>query len=399
MTVFPRSASLIVFACLCVLAPLTRTASGQEVVRVSEFVRAGGDSPDWADPINRALRSADPGDTVVLDWRDTPYVIRSAVRIGRDGVTLDGRGATIRFADNAMGGEIVDCVEVLGSLGDPVEGVTVKNLTIDANYWNQPGSHNPRGFDSDHARDLLVESVTIVNAFVGLTFGLGVEGAEARGCTVRRYFDDAFNASGDGVSGGASDVLFEGCLAEDARNEANGGPPGVRNNAWEIEDGAQDITVRGCAVRNVDGNGFAVRNHDGDVSTARIAFLSCSAENVSGLGWHAFSGGFPNRVESIRLVGCSSDSVVRLHKDIRGLRIERCVFDAAVTLGPARDAEITASTFGWLRIWTEPPPGDSLGGSSYQPAYRFENCVLRREPWILGDPRHVTFDGGSLVGD
>jgi len=294
---------------------------------------------------------------------------------------------------------VVDCLEVVGTPDDPAENVVVRGLTIDANYWNQPGSYNPRGIDSDHARNLLVEGVTIRNAFVGMTFGKGVSDSEARDCTITRWHDDAFNASGDSDSGSCHGIRFVRCRAVDSRNGVHGGPPGTRNNAWEIEDGAQDITVRGCVVRNVDGNGFAVRNHGGDVSTARVTFLSCSAENVSGLGWHAFSGGFPNRVESIRLVGCSSDSVVRLHKDIRGLRIERCVFDAAVTLGPARDAEITASTFGWLRIWTEPPPGDSLGGSSYQPAYRFENCVLRREPWILGDPRHVTLDGGSLVGD
>jgi len=399
MNVCTRSTLLNVLVSVCAVASTASTAPGQEVLRVSEFTSASAEARDWAEPINRAIRSANPGDAVVLDWRDTPYVIRSAISIDRDGITLDGRGATVRFADNAMRGEIVDCVEVLGSPEDPVEGVTVKNLTIDANYWNQPGSYNPRGFDSDHARDLLVENVTILNAFVGLTFGLGVEGAKARGCTVRRYFDDAFNASGDGVSGGASGILFEGCLAEDARNEANGGPPGVRNNAWEIEDGAQNITVRGCAIRNVDGNGFAVRNHGGDVSTAHVRFVRCVAENVSGLGWHVFSGGYPNRVEKVGLIGCSTDSVVRLHKDIRGLRIEGCTFGAAVTLGPAQDAEITGSTFGWLRIWTEPPPGDSLGGSSYQPAYRFENCTLKREPWILGDRRHVTFLGGTVAGD
>ncbi|MEM0983126.1 MAG: hypothetical protein AAGI17_04150 [Planctomycetota bacterium] len=386
---------LITTVCLALFA---FPAAAQRELYVSKYPMTRELPVDWAKVINRAIQDAEPGDTVVLDWREQPYEIYSAITIDRDGVTLDGRGNTVVFAPNGMRGEIVDCIEVVGSESNPTDGVTVKNFILDANYWNQPGSHNPRGFDSDHATDLTVENMVIMNAFVGLTFGLGVDGAVARNCYIRQYFDDAFNASGDGVTAGANNITFENCLAEDARNESNGGPPGVRNNAWEIEDGAQNITVRNCAVKNIDGSGFAVRNHGGDVSTGHVRFENCSVRNVSGLGWHVFSGGYPNRVEYIGLTNCSSDSVVRLHKDIRGLWIEGCRFDAAVTLGPAKDAFIKDSTFDWLRIWTAPPPGDSLGSESYQPTYRFENCTLKQRPWILGGDDAVTFVETSIGG-
>ncbi|MEL6328800.1 MAG: hypothetical protein AAFR38_03995 [Planctomycetota bacterium] len=384
---------------LVVVLPLPQAAADILVVRAESGVEPG----DWAPLVNATLARAEPGDTVVLSSRREAYEIRSAITIDRDGITLEGTGATVRFADNAMGGKIIDCIEVVGTPEDPVEGVIVRGFTIDANYWNQPSSHNPRGFDSDHATGLLVKDVTITNAFVGLTFGMGVGDASAVGCRVTRYFDDAFNASGDGVSGGCRGIEFVDCVAEDAPNEVSpgtfdpitggaGGPAGHRNNAWEIEDGAQDVRVIRCVVRNVDGNGFAVRNHGGEVATSGVVFEGCRAESVRGFGWHVFSGGYPNTVEDITLRDCTTDSVVRLHKDIRGLTLRSCDFGAAVTLGPCRGMVATGCSFTWLRIWAqtvnggEPPAG-------YVSGYRFENCTVDRPLWILGDPSLVRFPG------
>lgn len=359
------------------------------------LIEAPGDEEpaDWAVVINQALAGAGETGTVLLPARPEPYEIRSVIRITQDGLMFLAEGATIRFADGAMGGEIVDCVEIAGTEEDLVEDVTIRGLTIDANYWAQPGSHNPRGIDCDFARRVSIESVRITNAFVGLTFGMGTVNCEAIDCVITNWFDDAFNASGDGVSGGCRGATFTRCIAEDAPAEVDGGPPGLRNNAWEIEDGAEDTLLIDCVVRNASGNGFAVRSHSwGDpVATSGTRFVGCRAENVAGLGWHALGNGSAT-TENVALEDCTSDSVVRLHKDIRGLSVTRCVFDAAVTLGPILHGSIESTEFNSLvRVWAQRAGGSE--GAPYDTRISFSGCRLAGEPWILGDADLITFDG------
>jgi len=339
------------------------------------------------------------GGVVRIPAADQPYMIRDAITITGDDITIEGAGATICFERFAMNGEVVDCLEVVGTPDDPAENVVVRGLTIDANYWNQPGSYNPRGFDSDHARNLLVENVTIDRAFVGLTFGYGVTDAEARGCVVTRWYDDGFNASGDGDSGACRDIRFVNCTARNSPDEAHGGLPGVRNNAWEIEDGTHNVTLIDCRVQNAGGNGFAVRNHGSDapVATTKTTFRNCTASGVSRLGFHVFSQGYPNTIENITLERCSSDGPARLHKDIRGLTIRNSSFAGLLTLGPAKDAVITGSTLGRVRIWSRAVGSPSSPGR-YVSNFRFEDCSLGFPLHVLGNEKMVELIDTAVAG-
>ncbi|MEO1511083.1 MAG: hypothetical protein AAFU70_03330, partial [Planctomycetota bacterium] len=112
---------------LVVVLPLPQAAADILVVRAESGVEPG----DWAPLVNATLARAEPGDTVVLSSRREAYEIRSAITIDRDGITLEGTGATVRFADNAMGGKIIDCIEVVGTPEDPVEGVIVRVVEMD----------------------------------------------------------------------------------------------------------------------------------------------------------------------------------------------------------------------------------------------------------------------------
>jgi len=349
---------------------------------------------DNAGPIQRAIDAvAETGGTVVIPAADRPYMLRDGLRVTSDNVTLSGAGATLRLADGAIAGEIVDVIEVRGTADDPVEGVVISGLTIDANYWTQHGSYNPRGIDSDHAFNLLVENVTIDRAFVGLTFGLGVRDSTARAVRITRWYDDAFNASGDGFSGGASGIRFVRCVAEDSPDEGQGGLPGNRNNAWEIEDGTHDVELIDCVVRNAGGNGFGVRNHGWDrpVVTSDTRLIRCRAENVARLGFHVRGQRYPNTLDGVLIRDCTSDSVSVFEKDVRGLRIENSRFTATVTIGPARDALIEGTAFDRVRLWSQPVGGPTDPGG-YFSSYTFTDCTFAVPPSVWGPAGFVTFD-------
>jgi polygalacturonase len=344
---------------------------------------------DNAAAIQAAIdRAGEAGGDVVLAPSAKPYAIGSGLTIVTDGLRLIGKGATIRFLDSAMGGEVIDCIEIRGTPGDPVEGVTVRGLTIDANYWAQPGSYNPRGIDIDDATGVLIEGVSITDAFVGLTFGRGVTDSEARDCRITRWYDDAFNASGDNESGSCSGIRFVRCIAENSPDERAGGPPGTRNNAWEIEAGAHDIILIDCVVRNCGGNGFAVRNHasDADVSTRNVRFERCVALNVSRNAWSVFGQSWPNSVGDVSLAGCSTDSAAVFYKDIRGLLIRGSSFGGTLTLGPVDGAVIEGSTLAWVRIWATDVGGDQ----PYSTSVVFRGCEIREPLSVFGDRSRVT---------
>lgn len=380
---------MTVFALLPVTACIGIAAS--PTVRVPDFLDAPGAMSDAAIPINAAIAALPTeGGTVILPARSAPYEIRSAISIRRDDVILDGTGATIRFADNAMKGDVIDCIELVGTPDDPVEDITIRGLRIDGNYWAQPGSYNPRGIDTDHATRVLVEGVTITNAFVGLTFGLGVTNAEAHNTIITNWYDDGFNVSGDGTTGGASHIRFVRCVAKDSPDEIAGGPPGRRNNAWEIEDGATDIELIECTVENVGGNGFAVRNHPTSqpLTTTRVRFVRCRATNVAGNGFSIFGYRYPCTVEDISIEACETDSSAVIYKDVRGLRIADSLFDGTVTLGPVRDAVLERSRINWLRVWSSTVEGGELP-QGYDTAVELIDCRIANPVSVFGNQTRV----------
>ncbi|USN98191.1 MAG: hypothetical protein H6810_08365 [Phycisphaeraceae bacterium] len=373
--------------------PPDETAPPRAAVNVLELGAIADGQTDCAPAIQKAIdRVSESGGDVIIPAAEKPYLIRSGLTISADGVSILGDGATIRFADNAMNGEIVDCIRVLGTPGDPVEHATIRGLTIDANYWAQPGSYDPRGIDSDYATGLVVQSVTITNAFVGLTFGRGVSDSEAVECLITRWYDDAFNASGDGFSGSCHDIRFTRCTAKDSPDERAGGRPGARNNAWAIEDGAHDITIDSCTVQDCGGNGFAVRNHASDdaVATTAVRFVNCRADNVAGNAFFVFGRTFPNTIESIALDRCTSDSACVFSKDIRGLTITASKFPGTVTIGPVDNGQIRGSEIGWLRVWsTDVGVPNEPGG--YRTSITFDHCTINHPASVFGNRNFVRF--------
>ncbi|MEM1166936.1 MAG: glycosyl hydrolase family 28-related protein [Planctomycetota bacterium] len=327
------------------------------------------------------------GGTVIIPPGKRPYLISDALRITTDNVVLEGPGATILMADDALNGEVIDCIEIRGTEDNPVEHVRVEGLTIDANYWNQPGAYNPRGIDVDDARNIVIDEVTITRAFVGLTFGKNTHYCDARDVTITAWHNDAFNASGDGVSGSCSNIRFIRCTAEDAYNGAHGGLPGARNNAWEIEDGAQNITLIDCVVRRCGGDGFAVRNHGGPgpVLTSDVRFERCIAEDVGQYGFKAVGNPAPNTVSGIHLIDCVSDAEAAFHKDIRDLRISGSTFSSEVVVGPVDRSVIRDSSIERLRVWAF----DNDGHTEYETDVRLEGVELGSPISIHGDTSRV----------
>lgn len=377
-----------------VLCSANTLALAQPVIDVTSLGAVADGETDCAPAIQQAIvRAEGTGGTVRIPAAEQPYLLRSGLTIAGDDVTIEGEGATLFFADGAAQGEIVDIIQIVGTEDDPAEDVTIRGLTIDANYWNQPGAYNPRGIDSQHATRLTIENVRIDRAFVGMTFGRGVRGSVARGVTVTRWYDDAFSASGDDTTRACTGIRFENCTAADSPNEIAGGLPGNRDDAWEIEDGADRILLNNCVVRNCGGNGFAVRNHAGAgaVTTSAISFGNCTATGVAGYAFLVYGGSAERTVENIRLTRCVTDGVSNFNKDVRDLRITASVFKALVTLGPARDAVIEKSVFNTVRVWSFPVAG-SEERPGYEPSVTFRACVLAREPWVYGDRDQVTLE-------
>ncbi len=372
---------------------LSASAIAQDIrrVTVTEFGAVADGRTDNARAIQAAIDAvSETGGEVVLPAASRAYLVGTGLRINADGVRLIGPGATIALADGALNGGIIDLIEIRGTPEDPIEGVVVRGLTLDANYWAQPGSYNPRGIDIDHATGVLIDSVRIDRAFVGLCFGLGTRDSEARDCVVTRWYDDAYAVSGDEYSGGASGIRFVRCIAENSPDEGHGGLPGNRNNAWEIEDGAHGVEVIDSVVRNAGGNGFAVRNHPTahPVTTSRIRFVRCRAEKVSRLGFHV-RGNATNTIEGVEVIDCATDSVSVFEKDVRGLVISGSRFGATVTLGPARSAVIRDSSFTTVRVWSMPVGGLFDG---YRSSFVFRGCSFESPMSVFGDRGFVVVE-------
>ena len=188
--------------CLCLPAVAADKAELPQVVNVRDFAAKADGRSDDTPAIQKAIgHVSKSGGRVTFPAAAKPYVIRTSLIISADNVELYGPGATIKLADEASDGKVIDCIIIQGTEEKPVSGVRIHGLTIDANYWKQTGSANPRGIDSDWATKLVIEKVTIKQPFVGLTFGLGVTHSEARDCTINQWHNDAFDVSGDAKSG------------------------------------------------------------------------------------------------------------------------------------------------------------------------------------------------------
>jgi len=400
--------TLIAFLAFCLCLPVTAAdkAKSTQAVNVRDFgAKADGKSDD-APAIQRAIEQvAKTGGRVSLPAALRPYIIRTSLIITADNIELYGPGATIKLADEASDGKIIDCIIIEGTEKKPVSGVRIHGLTIDANYWKQTGSANPRGIDSDWATKLVIEKVTIKRPFVGLTFGLGVTHSEARDCTINQWHNDAFDVSGDAKTGSTHHIRFIRCQARNSPNETDGGLAGRRNNAWEIEDGCSDVELVDCVVEDAGGTSFGVRNHGWPhaVATQRISFTRCRTKNVRS-GWVVRGTDHQVTVSGVKLIKCQTDAVgSTFTQGVGGIEITDSSFTGLLLLGmrgtqaaeleiadrPTRDVIISNTSIG--RFKANLKPGNN-GKMDYQPTAQLIN-VKAESAQVFGSLKSLKTKG------
>ena len=310
---------------------------GQTSFDVKSYGARGDGVTDDAGAIQKAIdAAAEAGGGVVLFPRSaSPYLVTRTLKITSSDIELSGDGATVQLADGAANGTgkkpflntagQVHVIYVTGSESERIRKLRVTGLTVDGNIYNQSGYYNPRGIVFEHAEDVLVKDVRIVRAFVGLDFGRDCADCEARNCVIENYSEDGFDASGDSdhASGSVTtNVRFVNCHARNA--------PRTDGNAWEIEDGAQNVLVEDCSVENVSGNAFGIRNHwsKGKKSHSRgVELRRVRIHNIAGkYGIYSHSPDpeeFPdNSMSDVRLVDVTCDSPVLFFGPLKGLRID-----------------------------------------------------------------------------
>ena len=325
----------VVLVMLCIM-PSAIAAEGKArapaVVNVQDLGAKADGKTDAAAAIQRAIDSVGKagGGVVHFPRSAKPYLVGRTIRIVSSKVQLSGYGATIKLADRAGDGRTVDVMEVTGKPQAPVADVVIKGLTIDGNYWAQSKAGNPRGIDFDYAVRARVQDVQITRAYVGMTFGKGCQDCTATKCVVTRWHNDGFNASGDGVTGGCKEIRFIECHARNAPNERNGGLPGRRDGAWEIEDGVDGVYLTRCSVKNAGGHGFSVKNHMSTKHiTQNVVFTDCRATDTRSSGFQ-MKGYLRNR--NIRLVNCYSNRRVYMKQAPVGVVISGGRFDGGMML-------------------------------------------------------------------
>ena len=338
MRMWTRRATVALIIVVCAAAGHSQKAKelSRLLVDVKDRGAVGDGVTDDTAAIQGAIDAVEEADggVVLFPPSEREYIVTKTLRIDASGVELRGYGATIKLADHAGDDAAVDVLEVVGTEEAPVDGVTITGLTIDGNYWAQTNGGSPRCIDFDFATRAVVRDVHLKRGFVSMTFGKGCSQCTAIRCTATQWHNDAFNASGDGVSGACKSIAFIDCHARNAPNERDGGLPGSRDEAWEIEDGAQDVFVVNCSVENAGGKGFGVRNHDGYKTeiTENINFINCSVRGVTGVGWRINSLTETNVTRRIRVLDCYSDAPVSLSGTVADAIISGR-FDGGITIG------------------------------------------------------------------
>jgi len=396
-----RHAPAVLVAAIAALAGCIQPP--EPAFNVRDFgARADGKSDD-APAIQRAIDAASQaGGRVLLPPSEQPYLLGSSLVVAAGDVELFGPGATIKLADGASAGKIVDCIEIKGTEHSPIRNVAIRGLTIDANYWNQPGAKNPRGIDSDWATGLLIEHVTIERAFVGLTFGRGVTHSEARDCLITQWHNDGYDVSADGFTAATHHVRFVRCRATNSPDEDQGGLPGRRDDAWEIEDGCTDVELIDCVAEDAGGTAFGVRSHrhNKPVEMRRIVFTRCTARRMRRFAWCVRGTSAQVTTRGVRLIDCASDSPCAFYKGVSDVEIAGGKFTAAILIGmhrdtekarqapsaPARNVVISRAEVAVLKANLK--PGHD-GERAYQPTLGLLGATVARTFEIFGDRKHL----------
>jgi len=358
---------------------------------------------DDAAAIQRAIDQASrAGGRVLFPPAERPYLIGKPLVVAASNVELHGPGATLKLADGASAGKTVDCIEIKGTKDKPLRDIAIRGLTIDANYWKQPGAKAPRGIDSDWATNLVVDKVTIKRAWVGLTFGRGVTHSEARDCLITQWHNDAYDVSGDRDAAATHHVRFLRCRAANSPDEDQGGLPGRRDDAWEIEDGCTDVELVDCVAENAGGTAFGVRSHryTKPVEMRRIAFTRCRATKMRRFGWCVRGTSAIVTTHGVKLIDCSSDSTCAFYNGVGDIEIAGGTFTAPLLIGmyrdsekatqppaaPARDVAISRAKLDVLKANLK--PGND-GAQGYQPTLTLRRTTVANTLKVFGDRKHL----------
>ena len=290
--------------------------------------RADGQS-DCSRGIGEAIAAASQagGGQIRFPPAKQPYLISDSIELDADNLHLKGTGATVYLKDGSAVGRtspetMLHIVKINGTRDDPVENISVVGLTIDANYWGQTDGTSAwqasariagvtRGVQVNHARNVLIDNVAIKRSFVGMTFGLGSHNCEARDVKVTQFHHDGFGVTPERVDGGAGKITFLRCLVADSLHGRNGGLPGNRVKGWEIEEGAHNVRVIDCAVRNTDAHGFFIRPHwsrKGKYDTRNIELIRCRVENAGKAAFMVKGFNHQQRVVNVKFIDCHTDT-------------------------------------------------------------------------------------------
>ena len=295
---------------------------------VTDYGAVADGTTDCSPAIAAAIEAASAagGGTVVLPAADKPYVITDTIHLRADNLQFTAAGATVYLKDSSATGrtthdDMLHVVWIHGTPERPVENVQLDGLSIDANFWGQTGNlgswqgsskvaGTTRGVKIEHARHVKIDNVAIRRPFVGMTFGLGAHHCHASDITVTQFHHDAFGVTPGYVTAGASHITYERCTAADSMNGAKGGLPGTRIKGWEIEEGAQNIKLIDCTVRNTSANGFYIRPHAAhrNFETKNVELIRCRVENAGGLAFNIQGATADQPVSNIRLIDCSTDT-------------------------------------------------------------------------------------------
>jgi hypothetical protein len=370
-------------------------------INVRDLGASGDGRADDEPAIQQAInRVSATGGRVLLPPSERPYLIGSSLVIAADNVELDATGATVQLADGASSGKEVNCLVVGGTEEKPVRGVIVRGLSVDANYWNQQEAKRPRGIECKWATNVLFENVTVRRAWVSLAFSQGSTYSEARDCTVTQWHNDGFDASGDGVTGATHHIKFVRCRAVDSPNQSDGGLPGSRDDAWEIEDGAADIELIDCVVENAGGKSFGIRNHPpSGRHTRNITFVRFRSTNA-GPGY-AMSLSQDNSVDGIKLVDCQSDAGLSFRGPICDVEITGGKFTGPVSFsaasvgppGPPRNVAISGAEFAELAVNLQ---RGNDGQNDYQPTLAMTQTKVFKRFVVVGDKQHLSVKNCQL---
>jgi hypothetical protein len=274
---------------------------------VAQFGAKADGVTDCTPAIQSALDAAVQagGGRVLIPPAEKPYLVTATLRVTGSNIEIEGDGATLLMADDAVRDSKSHLLFVCGQKDTPVRNVVVRGLALDGNFWNQgkmkPAS-KPRGLLVEHAEKVRIERVRVRRAWVSLAFGRGARDAEAVECEVSQWHNDGFDAA-DGATG----VRFIRCAARDALSEKAGGLAGGRDGGWEIEDGAQDISLVECLVERTDASAFKVRSHDKASVTRNIRFERCRALAPCRAGWVVSGRDHDTRTEDVTLVDCEGE--------------------------------------------------------------------------------------------